>query len=91
MSVSGPILSYRNFIHDLPVLYGQITVNGHCKVGSFRARWDKYSGFYYCYHTERGYRGSGGFSLGKAYSLYRIGFLSTDPEKGKSSAYTRYK
>lgn len=91
MSMAVLILSYRDFIHAPPVLYGQIIVNGHCKIGSFHVRRDKYSGFCYCYYTERGNRGSGGFSLGKAYSLYRMGILSTDPEKGKSSTYIRYK
>lgn len=88
---AGSFLSYRDFVHDPPVLYGWIVVNGKSKVGSFRTRWDKYAGFCYCYYTERGNRGSGGFTLGRAYDLYRSGFLSTDPEKGKSSAYIRYK
>lgn len=84
-----PVLSYRDFIHGTPVLYGRIIVNGRCKIGSFHARWDKYAGFCYCYYTERGNRGSGGFTPGKAYHLYKNGRLSTDPEKGKSSSYIK--
>lgn len=91
MTATGTILSYRDFVHKPPVLYGQIVVNGRSKIGSFHTRWDKYAGFCYCYHTERGNRGSGGFTLVRAYNLYRSGLLSTEPEKGKTSSYVKYK
>lgn len=89
MTGNAAALSFRDFARNPPVLYGQITVNGKCRIGSFRTRWDKHAGFCYGYYTEGGRRGSGGFTLGRAYRLYCTGLLSVDPEKGKSSSYIR--
>ena len=83
------IMRYRDFVRNAPVLYGQIIVNGRAKTGSFHVCHDRYNGYCYRYHTERGNRGSGCYPLQKAYSLYRRGLLSTDPEKGKSTVYIK--
>ena len=69
-------------------LYGQITVNGNSKIGSFRRRYNINSGrIEYLYYTEKGYRGTGGFTTSKALYLYSIGNLSIDPAMGKSESY----
>lgn len=82
------MLSYIQFIKLTPILYGQIHVNGHIKIGSFRSTWNKYTNsFQYLYFTPNGNKGSGGFTLTKAYQLYKANKLHIDPDKGHPENY----
>jgi hypothetical protein len=81
-------MEYLSFIKDLPVLHGQITVNGKCKIGHFKAEWDsKTNSMTYKYYTHNGRKGTGGFSLQRAYSLFKNGIISTNPENGNPENY----
>ena len=69
-------------------LYGQITVNGKSKIGSFRREYNKWSDrIEYAYYTPKGHKGTGGFTTAKALHLHSIGNLSTDPAMGRSESY----
>lgn len=71
-----------------PVLYGQITINGVSKIGSFKPEWNQYTNtLQYRFYTEKGRKSTGGFTLKKAHSLYIANQLSVDPGMGKKSNY----
>lgn len=69
--------------HPLPkILYGDITVNGKTKTGSFRLMYNRYSDrTEYLYHTPKGYKGTGGFTVARAMYLLENNRLSTEPPK----------
>ena len=71
------LLSERDFRKQLPILYGAIKMpNGQIKTGFFKALWDKWSNsMCYSYFTFKGNKGSGGFTLGRAYTGYQGGWL----------------
>lgn len=70
-------MKYIQFIHQRPALSGSITVNGRSKSGIFMPEWSKYSNsIIYRYHTDRGNKGTGGFSLNRAFFLLNCGRLS---------------
>lgn len=81
-------MEYMQFLHEKPVLYGQIVVNDRSKIGHFKPGWNKYTNAVnYQYYTEKGRKGSGGFSLQRAYHLLNCNQLSTNPENGIKSNY----
>lgn len=46
------------------------------KYGMFQPKWSKYSNsIAYIYYTMKGYRGTGGFTLNRAYYLLKTGAL----------------
>lgn len=81
-------MTYSEFANKKPVLYGQIMDNGKSKIGSFQADWQAITNsVVYFYHTHEGNKGKGGFTLMKAYQLFKAGRLSTNPEKGNPNNY----
>jgi hypothetical protein len=73
---------------EIKILYGTISVKGKQKIGSFRLEYNKYSDrMEYLYYTEKGHKGTGGFSMLMASLLLEQGRLSTNPEFGKSENY----
>lgn len=81
-------MTYLEFVSNTPVLYGQITVNDKSKIGTFKPLWNKYSNsLCYAYHTPKGRKGSGGFTLKKAYDLFNTNNLSIDPQMGLPENY----
>lgn len=69
-------MSYLQFVHYKPVLAGYIRVNGRLKYGTFMPEWSKYSNsMIYSYHTTKGNKGTGGFTLDRAYNLFKGGAL----------------
>ena len=70
------------------ILYGQVYLNGRTKIGSFRLKYNKWSDrLEYLYHTEKGNRGTGGFTVAKARILFTQGYLYDQPEYGKAETY----
>ena len=70
-------MNYLQFIQQKPILTGRITVNGKQKEGVFIPLWSRYSNsMVYHYHTPKGNKGSGGFTMMRAYSLLNNGILS---------------
>ena len=81
-------MDYLLFSQEKPSLFGQISVNGKSKIGSFLPLWNKYTNsLVYRYHTSNGRKGQGGFTLMKAYHLFKEGRLSTNPADGKAENY----
>jgi hypothetical protein len=81
-------MQYIEFTKKPPVLYGQITVNGKSKIGSFRAEWNHLmNALTYQYYSPNGRKGTGGFSLWKAFVLLNNNQLSTNSENGKPENY----
>jgi hypothetical protein len=75
--------SYTEFLKKKPNLYGSISVNGKQKNGMFRPEFNPYSDAVdYHYYTAKGHKGTGGFTISKAYKLFSSGQLSTRPIKG---------
>ncbi|WP_373103526.1 hypothetical protein [Phocaeicola plebeius] len=69
-------MSYLQVVHYKPVLAGYIRVNGRLKYGTFMPEWSKYSNsMIYSYHTTKGNKGTGGFTLDRAYNLFKGGAL----------------
>ena len=69
-------MNYLQFIHEKPVLIGYIKVGNKIKYGMFQPKWSKYSNsIAYIYYTMKGYRGTGGFTLNRAYYLLKTGAL----------------
>ncbi len=80
--------TYKDFVHSPVRLYGQITVNGKSKIGEFRPKWSRYSNqLEYAYFTPKGNKGTGGFTMAKAFQLFKDGRLTTNPEHGKPENY----
>lgn len=81
-------MDYSTFVKRPPVLYGQITVNGKSKIGSFRAEWNPLmNALTYRHYSPNGRKGTGGFTLWKAFVLLNNERLSTNPEMGKLENY----
>jgi hypothetical protein len=81
-------ITFSEFAHSPQILYGQITVNGKSKIGQFRPKWSRYTNqLEYCYFTPQGNKGTGGFTLKKAFNLFVLGRLTTNPEHGKPENY----
>lgn len=81
-------MTYSEFANQKPVLYGQITVNGKSKIGSFRPTWwSLTNSLGYTYHSPSGNKGQGGFTLQKAHNLLMSGRLTTNPDDGNPSNY----
>lgn len=82
-------MKYLEFAKKLPSpLYGQIIVNNRAKVGKFLPEWDNNNNtMFYMYYTHKGNKGSGGFTLGKAWRLFMGGQLSTNPDDGNPDNY----
>lgn len=81
-------MDYLTFAKETPVLYGQIAVKGKYKIGAFKPVWSRFSNsLIYQYYTANGRKGTGGFTLMKAYYLFQNSRLFTDPEKGKPENY----
>lgn len=79
VGINGIQLTYAQFSEQKPTLWGSILVNRKVKFGKFLPRWNKYSNsLNYMYFTETGNRGSGGFTLRKAYELLCNGSLSLE-------------
>lgn len=69
-------MTYLQFVQDKPVLIGYIRVNNRIKYGMFLPEWSKYSNsMIYAYHTTKGNKGVGGFTLDRAYNLFKAGVL----------------
>ena len=80
--------TYAEFAHKAETLYGQITVNGKSKIGQFRPTWSRYTNqLEYCYFTPQGNKGTGGFTMHRAFNLFQMGKLSNNPEHGKPENY----
>ncbi len=72
--------TFASFAKYPPILYGSIVVGGKEKSGSFVPLWNKYSNsMTYHYHTLKGHKGTGGFTLMKAFRLFSAGALTTNP------------
>ncbi len=89
-------ISLINFIKNPPkILYGKINLGDYKeKFGMFKLGWNKYSNSEtYHYYTLNGRKGSGGFTVRKAYELIQKNQLSTNPEYGdpNSSNWVSYK
>ena len=68
---------YHDFVQKNKTLYGTIRINGKDKYGMFKTKYNKYSDTTeYRYHTLNGRLGSGGFTMMKAYMLYKNGKLT---------------
>lgn len=81
-------MTYLEFAHTPPRLYGQIIHNGKCKIGQFKPTWSRYTNqLEYSYFTTNDKKGTGGFTLKRAFELFEIGRLSTNPEDGKPENY----
>nr|DAL97766.1 MAG TPA: hypothetical protein [Caudoviricetes sp.] len=71
-SQKGSKMSYLSFVKERPVLYGNIVVNGVGKFGMFRSTYNPLTNKdEYQYFTLKGKKGTGGFTMDKAYSLYK--------------------
>lgn len=74
---SSKTMSYVSFLKQKPVLYGNITVNGVGKFGMFRATYNPLTNKDdYQFYTLKGKKGKGGFTMDKAYSLFKNGKLT---------------
>lgn len=81
-------MDYSVFCKELPVLYGQITINGRSKVGQFKPIWSHLTNSrIYQFYTHKGHKGSGGFTLNRAYSLFLQNRLSLNPQEGNPNNY----
>jgi hypothetical protein len=70
------IMTISEFMHEKPILKGNIFVNGRNKSGIFKPEWNKYSNSVcYRYYTYKGHRGEGGFTLSRAYYYFENGTL----------------
>jgi len=79
---------FLKFAKSPPILYGQITVNDKTKIGCFKPLWNKYSNqLDYAYFTPKGKKGTGGFTLKRAYDLFILGRITNNPEHGKLENY----
>jgi len=82
------VRDFIEFAHKPMKLYGQITVNGKSKIGEFKPEWSRYSNqLEYQYYTPNGRKGTGGFTLKRAFDLFNAGRLSDNPEMGKPENY----
>lgn len=74
-------MNFIDFAKKPPaVLHGTITVNDKAKTGQFRPKWNHWSNsLIYAYYTETGRKGTGGFTLKRAYNLYQSGQLTIKP------------
>jgi hypothetical protein len=69
-------MTYAEFAHVKPELAGCIVVNENAKEGFFRPKWNHYANaLHYQYYTKNGRKGTGGFTLGRAYALFQAGRL----------------
>lgn len=69
-------MTISEFMHEKPILKGNIFVNGRNKSGIFKPEWNKYSNSVcYRYYTYKGHRGEGGFTLSRAYYYFENGTL----------------
>jgi uncharacterized protein YifE (UPF0438 family) len=81
-------IKFKDFVHKPEKLFGQITVNGKSKIGEFRPSWSKYTNqLEYSYYTPQGNKGTGGFTMKRAFVLFNAGKLSKNPEHGKPENY----
>jgi len=81
-------MTYLEFAKAPVRLYGQITVNGKSKIGQFRPHWSVYTNqLEYAYFTPNGNKGTGGFTLKRAYDLFANGRLTENPEHGDPDMY----
>ena len=77
---NGNTMSELQFRTTHPTLYGQIAVNGKVKQGMFKAEYNKYTNsLQYRFYTTNGNKGTGGFTMGQAYFLYKNKQLHTKP------------
>ena len=68
--------SEKEFKKEKPALWGSIRKDGSSKFGQFKPKFNKYSNkIEYAYYTEKGNRGTGGFTINKAWDLYQKGKL----------------
>lgn len=81
-------MDYITFAKEKPTLYGQIVVKNKAQIGHFKTIWDPLTNScVYWYFTPKGRKGKGGFTLKRAYDLFKSGGLSTNPEAGKPENY----
>lgn len=81
-------MTYSAFAAQKPVLYGQIMHNNKSKIGSFRPVWQGLSNsLIYAYHLPNGKKSTGGFTLKRAFDLFKAGRLTTNPEHGNPNNY----
>ena len=81
-------MDFLTFAKEKPVLYGQMILNNKCKIGQFKGEYQSLSNsVIYQYYTHAGNKGQGGFSLIKAYKLFKAGRLSFNPEHGNPNNY----
>lgn len=59
-------MNYLDFAQKPPILFGQITMNGKSKIGSFKPLWHGMTNsLMFIYHSPKGHKGQGGFTLRK--------------------------
>ena len=81
-------MNYIEFAKKPVRLYGAITVSGKSKIGQFRPVWNRWTNsLEYGYFTPNGRKGSGGFTLKRAYDLFLSGIITENPEHGKPENY----
>ena len=78
-------MNYLEFLKSPPaILEGTITCNGKQKDGYFKPLWNHWSNsLCYQYFTPKGRKGTGGFTLQRAYNLFTNNQL-TVPEQQTS-------
>lgn len=70
-------MTYSEFTSEKPILWGSIYVNGSPKFGMFKPEHNKHSNkICYHYYTPKGNKGTGGFTMRKAYRLFDSGKLT---------------
>lgn len=69
--------AFSFFVKNPPILKGYISVNGKTKNGYFKPEFNRYSNnIAYRYYTENWRKGTGGFTLKKAFDLVNLNILS---------------
>ncbi|NDV68637.1 hypothetical protein [Dysgonomonas sp. 25] len=85
-------MTYFEFIKEKPTLYGSTTdQNYKQRIGTYQPCFNKYTNtMCYFFMAKNGRKTQYGFTLKRAFHLFRFGKLSTNPEKGNPDNYISY-